>query len=236
MATGKKSFILYCDIINTVAKLPDEQAGKLFKIILEYVNDNNPETDDLLLQIAFEPIRQQLKRDLQEWEVIREKRVAAGKASADLRKQNQQVLTHVESVEQKEQVSTVNVTVTDTVTVTDNVDVKKKEKKVKGVFTPPSLESVLSYCKERKQSDEFGKKFYDYFTAGNWIDGKGQKVLAWKQKFISWENRSGQSNPEEKKITKIKCEYDGREYLMTQQEYDRGLEKCPELMKFIAYV
>ena len=143
MATGKKSFILYCDIINTVAKLPDEQAGKLFKIILEYVNDNNPETDDLLLQIAFEPIRQQLKRDLQEWEVIREKRVAAGKASADLRKQNQQVLTHVESVEQKEQVSTVNVTVTDTVTVTDNVDVKKKEKKVKGVFTPPSLELVL---------------------------------------------------------------------------------------------
>jgi len=32
------------------------------------VNDENPETDNLLVNIAFEPIKQQLKRDLQKWE------------------------------------------------------------------------------------------------------------------------------------------------------------------------
>jgi len=64
MAENKKSFILYCDIIHTIEKLDDVDAGKLFKHVLRYVNDLNPETDHLITQIAFEPIKQQLKRDL----------------------------------------------------------------------------------------------------------------------------------------------------------------------------
>jgi hypothetical protein len=64
MAENKKSFILYCDLIHTVDKLPNEKAGELFKHILEYVNDMNPETNDLLVEVVFEPIKRQLKRDL----------------------------------------------------------------------------------------------------------------------------------------------------------------------------
>ncbi len=41
MAEEKKGFILYSDIIHTIEKLTDEQAGKLFKHILKYVNDLN---------------------------------------------------------------------------------------------------------------------------------------------------------------------------------------------------
>jgi len=44
------------------------------------------------------------------------------------------------------------------------------------------------------------------------------------------------TKPEEKKFTRVRCVYDGNEQVMTKLEYDRGLEKCPELMKFIAYV
>jgi hypothetical protein len=42
MAKDKNSFLLYCDIIHTVEKLDDVQAGKLFKHLLKYVNDQNP--------------------------------------------------------------------------------------------------------------------------------------------------------------------------------------------------
>jgi hypothetical protein len=73
MATDKKSFLLYCDIIHTVNKLSDEQAGKLFKHILAYVNDLNPEPEDILTEIAFEPIKQSLKRDLVNYEKICER-------------------------------------------------------------------------------------------------------------------------------------------------------------------
>lgn len=76
---NKKSFLLYADIIHTVEKLPNEKAGELFKLILDYVNDNEPETEDLILQIAFEPIKQNLKRDLQKWKNITERNRENGK-------------------------------------------------------------------------------------------------------------------------------------------------------------
>jgi len=71
MAEGKKSFILYADLIHTVKRMPHDKAGALFKTILEYVNDENPIVDDLLIEIAFEPIKQQLKRDLKDWEEVK---------------------------------------------------------------------------------------------------------------------------------------------------------------------
>jgi hypothetical protein len=64
---GKKSFILYCDLIHSIEELTDEQSGRLFKIILQYVNDQNPKIEDQILKVAFSPIKLQLKRDLEEW-------------------------------------------------------------------------------------------------------------------------------------------------------------------------
>lgn len=79
MAENKKSFILYTDLLATVEKLPDNKAGKLFKTILQYVNDKNPKVEDILLQVAFEPIKQQLKRDLKEWDITKQDRSNNGK-------------------------------------------------------------------------------------------------------------------------------------------------------------
>jgi len=73
MAKDKSSFLLYRDIIHTVRKLPDKDAGELFKHILSYVNDENPTTDNILVDLAFEPIKQSLKRDLVKYETIRAK-------------------------------------------------------------------------------------------------------------------------------------------------------------------
>ena len=73
MAKDKKSFLLYCDIIHTVEKLDDVQAGKLFKHLLKYVNDQDPTPENPLIEIAFEPIKQSLKRDLIKYEGIRER-------------------------------------------------------------------------------------------------------------------------------------------------------------------
>lgn len=70
MAKDKKSFLLYCDIIHTVEQLTDEQAGSLFKHILQYVNDKKPCSESIITKIAFEPIKQSLKRDLDRYDSI----------------------------------------------------------------------------------------------------------------------------------------------------------------------
>ena len=85
MAEEKKGFILYSDIIHTIEKLTDEQAGVLFKHILKYVNDENPTCEDLITEIAFEPIKQSLKRDLLKWDDKKQKRSEAGIAGATKR-------------------------------------------------------------------------------------------------------------------------------------------------------
>lgn len=67
---------------------------------------------------------------------------------------------------------------------------KEKEKEIikakRKRFTPPSLEEVTAYCAERGNK-VCAKTFYDYFTASNWYDSKGKKVVSWKQKVITWE-------------------------------------------------
>ncbi len=84
MAKDKKSFIIYCDVIHTVEKLSDEQAGALFKHLLRYVNDQNPSADQFI-EVVFEPIKQQLKRDLLKFEDTKQKRSEAGKVGANKR-------------------------------------------------------------------------------------------------------------------------------------------------------
>ena len=54
----------------------------------------------------------------------------------------------------------------------------------------PTLEEIKDYCLNVRHNKVDYKKFYDYFTEGNWIDSKGNKVKNWKQKVITWEKNT----------------------------------------------
>lgn len=88
MAKDKKGFILYADQQELFKQLSDEKAGELIKFIFSYVNDEEPESKDVIINLAFTPIKQQLKRDLKKFEEIKEKRSIAGKTGANKRWQN----------------------------------------------------------------------------------------------------------------------------------------------------
>lgn len=64
-------------------------------------------------------------------------------------------------------------------------------------FMPPKLEEVEAYCKERNNYVD-AKRFFDYYSAGNWKDKDGKPVKNWKQKMIAnWERNA--TKPIEKK-------------------------------------
>jgi len=121
MAENKKSFVLYTDSQGLVNQLPDDVAGRLLKHIYSYVNDENPISNELLLNVAFEPIKMQLKRDLVKWESQIEQRRQAGLRSAEVRKRN------ATTVNERSISSTDNVNVS--VNVNDNVILLEKETK-----------------------------------------------------------------------------------------------------------
>jgi hypothetical protein len=146
MAKDKKSFILYADAIHTIEKLSDADAGQLLKHLMRYVNDQNPVTDNPLVDIAFEPIKQQLKRDLVKFEDVKVKRSEAGKAGASKRWQ-------MPSNDSKEKQSVAKIAVTDTVNVISK-DINKRKQE----FAWDLTSFVDTYGKAMI------REFYDYWT------------------------------------------------------------------------
>lgn len=76
-------------------------------------------------------------------------------------------------------------------------------------FTPPTLEEVTAYCKERHNNVD-PQKFFDYYSEGEWKDGKGNPVRSWKQKVLTWERDNG--NPRPKNDPRAAQNYEQRTY------------------------
>jgi hypothetical protein len=125
----KKSFVLYADFAETAHKLGDADAGKLFKMILDHANGEDTTTDNLLLEIAFGPIKLQMDRDAAKWQKTREARSEAGKKGGRPSKQAKANKANASFVKQSKANKAVTVTVTDTVTVNDTVNDTEKESK-----------------------------------------------------------------------------------------------------------
>jgi hypothetical protein len=166
MAENKKSVLLYCDIIHTVKELSDEEAGILFKHYLAYINDLNPTPKDKLTQIVFEPIKQNLKRDLEKWKdkSIKNKEIAI--AGWEKRKN----ANASESIKE------------------DANDADKLKDKVKDKdiiedfdFKKPSLEDCIELFKTKTAfnwTEDYAVKsantFYYFYESKNWMVGKNK--------------------------------------------------------------
>jgi hypothetical protein len=194
MAENKKSFVLYADLIHTVNKMPNNKAGELFKHILAYVNDKNPKTDDLIIELTFEPIKQQLKRDLKRYEEKRKQWSDAGKRSAKLRndKKNQRTLTNVESRSTDSTVNdNVNVNVNDV--IDKSITYNKKEflndwnELRKEYLKKPSFLNTI----DRNSEDNFKKLLNHYGRK----DFKNAMIGLFKQKKLPNNLTTMQSNP-----------------------------------------
>ena len=178
MAENKKSVIVYAEWLETFDSLTDEEAGKLIKHFFKYVNDLDPKAPVRLTELSFIPIKQSLKRDLKKWDEIKKKRSEAGKASAEIMKQKQQVLTSVESVEQNLTNSTVNVNDNVNVNVNDNVinNIYREFKhlkitfeeyqKLKDKFPSEDIDQILDDIENYKNNKNYTSL---YLTANKWL-------------------------------------------------------------------
>ena len=117
MATGKKSFILYCDQRGIFDKLSDEQAGVLIKHIFAYVSDENP-TGDFITELAFESIKTALKRDLRKYENYIDKQRENG-AKGGRPKKAKKPKPFFENPTEPKKADNVSVSVNDSVSVSE---------------------------------------------------------------------------------------------------------------------
>lgn len=131
----KKSFILYADYIKHIRRLSDEDAGRLFKAIFDYVNEGKLPDLDGMAAMAFSFIANQLDIDLQKYEDLCKKRVESAKKrwlkNGDTDEMSKEVGEESKSMQMHTSAmpcidlhsDNVNVNVNDTVNVNDNVNV-----------------------------------------------------------------------------------------------------------------
>ena len=84
-AVEKKSFVMYADYQKHIARLSDEDAGKLIKAVLAYVNGGGEVSLSPASDMAFSFIKERIERDCEKWEVTCKKRSEAGKKGNEIR-------------------------------------------------------------------------------------------------------------------------------------------------------
>lgn len=87
-----------------------------------------------------------------------------------------------------------NIKSTETETGTGTVDVSGKTPRPR--FIPPTVDEIKAYCTGRKNTVD-AERFFDYYSANGWKQGKGKPIVDWKAAVRTWEhqNNAGQAVP-----------------------------------------
>lgn len=175
MAKDKTSFILYCDQQGVFNQLPDDIAGKLIKHIFAYVNDENPVSTELLINIAFEPIKLQLKRDLRKYDEYIDKQRLNGAKGGRPKKPNETQETQPFFEKPKKP---------DNDNDTDN-DTEIKNKGAKKIL-PPTMDECVDWFIQNQFNQKEAAAFFHYWESMNWTRKGGAKIQKWKSAASQW--------------------------------------------------
>jgi len=202
---GKKAFSLYTDLIKLVngsnihgveiEPMTDEEAGQLFRWMLEYVNDLHPLVPKNI-KYAVVHVKKQLDEDLERWK--------------EICKKNKENINKRWDTERNKSISN-NTTVYDRIPLdTKNTDKDKDKDKDKDInntlkenmcikektptsrFIPPTPEEIQKYCDERNNLVDVNR-FYDFYQSKGWMVGKN-KMKDWKAAIRTWEKDAGFKN------------------------------------------
>lgn len=195
MAKNKKTVVIYCDIIHSVEPLTDEEAGKLFKHYLRYINDLNPVPEDRLTALLFEPIKQSLKRDLKKWEETKSKKSDGGKKGMEKRWGNSKkdTITTDNIVIEKDNIVTKNITPI-TVSVSDSVNVSVNDIEKENIINNKIAEILDSeiwlqgVAMQNKIDTETAKSFLSDFLNEQKLKDEiyHRDIKELRKHFINW--------------------------------------------------
>lgn len=201
----RRSCVVYDSWAEMIVNMPDDTAGQLIKNMMRYVFDKGElEFTSPEVQAMFCMIKEKLDADSEKYEEEIKKRSAAGKKGNEKRWMQSQTVANNRkpSHSDKEQSQTVaNIADSVSVSVSDSVSVSesdyesesdtvspseiKKEKRKR--FTPPTVEEVAEYCRERGNHIDPGT-FVDFYTSNGWRVGKNP-MKDWKSSVRTWEKR-----------------------------------------------
>ena len=193
---------IFFEWLDVTQDLTAEEKGNLIDAVVSYASGQ--EYEHLLCgacKIAFRFLKGQVDRNAAISDVRRQAR--QGKTQQATTNNNKTEQTTTKSPKEKEKE-------------------KEKEKDKKDSdpprrFTPPTVDEVRVYCKERNNGID-AEYFCAYYGKQNWKLSNGQKMTNWKMAVITWEKRDKERAKPAKTV--IAQQYTQRDYSGEQESLE----------------
>lgn len=169
----------YYDWIEQTAALSDAERGRLFIAVLEYARSGLEPKLDGRESILFPVFRATIDRDNKIAKTNAQNGALGGrgnKATESELKRNKATESELKPTQDKDKDKD-----------KDKDYDKDESKKAHGRFAPPSVEEVVSYCRERKNGVD-AQRFVDFYASKGWKVGNNP-MKDWKAAVRTWEGR-----------------------------------------------
>lgn len=171
---AKEYVPIFFDWLDVTQDLNPEEKGNLIDAVVAYASGQ--EYEHLLVggvKIAFRFLKGQVDRN----NAISEARsnARANKPEQNGTNDNKPEQTETNFPKEKEKEK-------------ENKKDKDKENDKRVKFTPPTVEQVADYCRERNNGID-PEYFCAYYAKQNWFLSNGRKMSDWKMAVITWERK-----------------------------------------------
>lgn len=189
----------------SILDLSDAEAGRLAKAVWTYSMTGEAPNLSGNEKAVFALIRYQLSADNQEAETLAKTRAEAGSKGGKQKVANQANATF--ATENEAIAYNKNKNKEEDIKENTNLTVSIKEKRTR--FSPPTIEEVEAYCKERGNRIN-PQTFVDFYSAKGWRVGQNP-MKDWKACVRTWEQRDSAQPAQRAKVLRAQ-DYQQREY------------------------
>ncbi len=209
---NRSGFMCYHRAADLLCSLPDEATGQIFKALLVYsrdgiVTDFSEHPASAFMSAIFNEQKRFLDEDSARYDAI----CATKAKAAHVRWKKKALQAHepesadmhmhadactstgvhdgaskIDANNANMQYAISNLKETENTVVFSTKKTKKPQKR----FTPPSVEEVAAYCRERKNAVN-AEQFCDYYTANGWKVGR-HSMKDWKAAVRTWEHKEAE--------------------------------------------
>lgn len=181
-------FCCYHSYLEAMEQLNDAEKGRLFTACLQYSMTGEAQQLSGNERFVFPAFRSQIDRDNQKYEETCKKRAESARKRWDANACNgmQANANHAKEKEKEKEKAKEKAKDKEKENISPPISPSRAPR-----FSPPSLDEVKAYCRERRNTVD-AEKWYDYYTANGWKVGKNP-MKDWKAAVRTWEGRDRKS-------------------------------------------
>lgn len=204
-------FICHDDYLKKTEKLSDSELGRVVRALMQYHISGEEVELTIKESMVFDFIRVDIDNQENAYRAKCEKNKSIRLTALD--NERQRTSTNVNERDLYKDNTKTNI---------NNNTLKgiKKEKPQKR-FTPPTVEEVSEYCRERNNGID-AQHFVDYYTQGGWVLKNGRKMQDWRAAVRTWEGNGYHNNKPVLKTVPAQ-QYEQRDYSNEQSDAMRRM-------------